>query len=124
MNKKLVITGALFGAIAVIIGAFGAHYLKKTVSAESLVTFEVGVRYQFYHALALLVTGILYKDVTNQLIKWAGNFFICGIVLFSGSLFLLSAQPLWKWLGPVTPIGGLCFILGWMLIAAGVIKKN
>lgn len=124
MNKKFLVAGALLGAVAVILGAFGAHYLKKILTAESLQTFEVGVRYQFYHAIALLVTGILYKDFPGKLLQWAGNFFIAGTVLFSGSLYLLCAQPLWRWLGPVTPLGGLCFILGWLLMAISFAKKS
>jgi uncharacterized membrane protein YgdD (TMEM256/DUF423 family) len=124
MNKKFLTAGALLGAVAVILGAFGAHYLKKILTAESLQTFEVGVRYQFYHAIALLVTGILYKDFSGKPMQWAGNFFIAGAVLFSGSLYLLCAQPLWRWLGPVTPLGGLCFILGWLLMAISFAKKS
>lgn len=124
MNKKFLIAGAFFAAIAVMFGAFGAHYLKKILTPESLSTFEVAVRYQFYHAIALLAAGILYKDFSGNLIKWAGNLFIGGIVLFSGSLYLLCAQPLWRWLGPVTPLGGLCFIGGWLLLAISFTKKN
>lgn len=124
MNKKLLIAGALFAAIAVILGAFGAHYLKKILTAESLQTFEVAVRYQFYHAFALLVAGILNKNFPGKQLQWAGNLFIAGIVLFSGSLYLLCAQPLWRWLGPVTPLGGLCFIGGWLLLAISITKKN
>jgi uncharacterized membrane protein YgdD (TMEM256/DUF423 family) len=124
MNKKFLTAGALLGAVAVILGAFGAHYLKKILTAESLQTFEVAVRYQFYHAIALLAAGILYKDFTGKLMLWAGIFFIAGIILFSGSLYLLCAQPLWRWLGPVTPLGGLCFILGWLLMAISFTKKN
>ena len=124
MSKKFLIAGALLGAVAVILGAFGAHYLKKILTAESLQTFEVAVRYQFYHAIALLAAGILYKDFSGKLMQWAGNFFITGTILFSGSLYLLCTQPLWRWLGPVTPLGGLCFILGWLLMAISFTKKN
>jgi uncharacterized membrane protein YgdD (TMEM256/DUF423 family) len=124
MNKNFLISGALFAAVAVICGAFGAHFLKTKLSAEGLQTFETAVRYQFYHAFALLVTGILYKEFSNKLLKWAGNLFIAGIILFSGSLYILCAVQSLKWIGAITPFGGLCFITGWILLAAGITKKN
>jgi uncharacterized membrane protein YgdD (TMEM256/DUF423 family) len=124
MNKKFIAIGACIGAVSVILGAFGAHALKAVLSPEHLITFETGVRYQFYHAFALLATGILYKEFPNKFLQWAGNFFITGIILFSGSLYLLTTMPEMKWAGPVTPLGGLCFITGWILLAAGCMKKN
>jgi uncharacterized membrane protein YgdD (TMEM256/DUF423 family) len=124
MNKKFITTGAIMGALSVILGAFGAHALKEMVSPEHLVTFETGVRYQFYHAFALLAVGILYKEFPSKLLQWAGNFFIAGTVLFSGSLYILTTMPQMKWAGPVTPLGGLCFIIGWILLAMGCMKKN
>ena len=124
MNKNFLRAGALFAAVAVICGAFGAHFLKTKLSAEGLQTFETAVRYQFYHAFALLVTGILYKEFSNKLLKWAGNLFTAGIILFSGSLYVLSGVQSLKWIGAITPLGGLCFITGWILFAVGVMKKN
>ncbi len=124
MNKNFLTAGALFAAVAVICGAFGAHFLKTKLSAEGLQTFETAVRYQFYHAFALLATGILYKEFSNKLLKWAGNLFIAGIILFSGSLYILCGVQSLKWIGAVTPFGGLCFITGWVLLAAAVAKKN
>ena len=124
MNKKFLTAGALFAAVAVICGAFGAHFLKSKLSAEGLQTFETAVRYQFYHAFALLATGILYKEFSNRLLKWAGNLFTAGIILFSGSLYVLSGVQSLKWIGAITPLGGLCFITGWILFAVGVMKKN
>ncbi|WP_462255333.1 DUF423 domain-containing protein [Ferruginibacter sp.] len=124
MNKFFLTAGALLAAVAVICGAFGAHFLKTKLSAEGLQTFETAVRYQFYHAFALLVTGILYKEFSNKLLKWAGNLFIAGIILFSGSLYILTAVQSVKWIGAITPFGGLCFITGWILLAAGITKKN
>lgn len=124
MKKNFLSAGALLAAIAVIGGAFGAHYLKTKLSAESLQTFETGIRYQFYHALALLAAGIVYKEFPGKQVQWAGNLFIAGIVLFSGSLYILCAAPSMKWLGPVTPLGGLCFISGWLLLALAFMKKN
>ncbi len=124
MNKNFLTAGALLAAVAVICGAFGAHFLKTKLSAEGLQTFETAVRYQFYHAFALLVTGILYKEFSNKLLKWAGNLFIAGIILFSGSLYILCGVQSLKWIGAITPFGGLCFITGWILLAAAVTKKN
>jgi uncharacterized membrane protein YgdD (TMEM256/DUF423 family) len=124
MNKIFLTAGALFAAVAVICGAFGAHFLKTKLSAEGLQTFETAVRYQFYHAFALLVTGILYKEFSNKLLKWSGNLFITGIILFSGSLYILSGVQSLKWIGAITPFGGFCFITGWILLAAAVTKKN
>lgn len=124
MNRKFIITGAFVAALAVILGAFGAHALKEKLSPESLQTFETGVRYQFYHAFALLAVGILYKYFAGKLLQGAGILFICGIVLFSGSLYVLTVVQSIKWIGAVTPLGGLCFITGWVLLAAGVYKKN
>ncbi|MGG9960598.1 DUF423 domain-containing protein [Ferruginibacter sp. SUN106] len=124
MKKSFLTAGALLAAVAVIGGAFGAHYLKTKLPAESLQTFETGVRYQFYHALALLAAGMLYKEFPGKLVQWAGYLFIGGIILFSGSLYILCAAPSMKWVGPVTPLGGLCFILGWLLLAYAFTKKN
>lgn len=124
MNKFFLSAGALFAAIAVICGAFGAHFLKTKLSAESLQTFETAVKYQFYHAFALLLTGIFFKEFCNGFIKWAAVFFVIGIILFSGSLYILCAVKSMRWLGAITPIGGMCFITGWLLLVAGVVKKN
>ena len=98
--------------------------LKEKLSPESLQIFETGVRYQFYHAFALLAVGILYKDFPGKLLQWAGTLFICGIILFSGSLYVLCGVQSMKWIGAITPFGGLCFIAGWILLGSGVSKKN
>jgi len=124
MNKKFLTTGALFGAVAVIFGAFGAHFLKTKLAAESLQTFETAVRYQFYHAFALITVGILYKEYPGKLLQWSGNFFISGTILFSGSLYILCALQSVKWVGAITPFGGLCFITGWILLAVACVRKN
>ena len=124
MNKKFITTAAFVAALAVILGAFGAHALKEKLSAEQLQIFETGVRYQFYHAFALLAVGILYKDFSSKLLQWAGTLFICGIILFSGSLYVLTGVQSMKWIGAITPFGGLCFIAGWVLLGTGVYKKN
>lgn len=120
--------GALMAALAVIIGAFGAHALKAQMPPDQLLVFETGVRYQMYHAFALLVTGMAYLSFPFKQIRLATVFFIIGILLFSGSLYamaLLSIQGVG--IGPVgiiTPIGGLFFILGWLFLLLAIIKKK
>jgi uncharacterized membrane protein YgdD (TMEM256/DUF423 family) len=126
MHKPFIIAAAFIGTLTVALGAFAAHFLKAKLPAESLQIFETAVRYQFYHAFALLATGILYKEFPVKLLQWAGRLFIAGIILFSGSLYVLSianANTI-NWVGAITPFGGLCFIAGWILMAAAVIKKN
>jgi uncharacterized membrane protein YgdD (TMEM256/DUF423 family) len=127
MQKRFIQAAALLGALSVILGAFGAHALKEMISEKSLAIFETGVRYQFYHAVALLLTGILYKEFTNKYVLWAGRLYGLGMLLFCGSLYFLalvdlSAQPGLKAIGAVTPLGGLCFIAGWVLLAVGAGK--
>ena len=129
MQKTFLKTAAVLGALSVILGAFGAHALKHLITDKNLQTFETGVRYQFYHVIALFITGILYKDFTNNYLEWAGRLFCLGILLFSGSLYLLSFIELTnmlglKWVGAITPLGGVCFITGWLLLALGISKKN
>jgi uncharacterized membrane protein YgdD (TMEM256/DUF423 family) len=126
MHKPFIITAAFIGALTVALGAFAAHFLKAKLPAESLQIFETAVRYQFYHVVALLTTGILYKEFSVKLLRWAGCFFITGVILFSGSLYILSiALPnTINWVGAITPFGGLCFIAGWVLMAMAVIQKN
>ena len=113
--------GALLAGIAVALGAFGAHALKTHLSPEDLVTFETGVRYQMYHALALLGTAWAMGRWESSLIEWSGWMFILGTVIFSGSLYtlVLTGQ---RWLGAVTPLGGLAFILGWMLLSLAILR--
>ena len=128
MHKAFIKTAALTGALSVALGSFAAHGLKKILSAESLSIFETAVRYQFYHVFALLGVGILYTSYPNNTMKWAGYFFISGMILFSGSLYLLcyikhNAIPL-QWIGAITPFGGACFITGWILLCFAVMKKR
>lgn len=121
-------TAVLLGALAVVSGAFGAHALKQLLSDKYLAIFETAVRYQFYHVFALLAVGILFKEYPNNYILWSGRLFCFGILIFSGSLYLLTfleamGQHGFKWLGAITPIGGLCLIAGWILMAIGIIYK-
>lgn len=127
MHRNFLMTAVLLGALSVLLGAFAAHQLKQVVSADVLQLFETGVRYQVYHLLALLATGIMYQSFPVKHLQWAGKLFISGIILFSGSLYLLcfvkhnNIQALWA--GAITPFGGLCFIAGWIFLALGVAKK-
>ena len=129
MHKGFIKTAAMFGLLSVALGAFAAHALKKSIADYAVNIFETGVRYQFYNVFALLATGILYKDFPNKFIRWAGIFFVAGIVLFSGSLYCLTyikgaVLPGYDWIGAITPIGGLSFILGWMLLFIGLWKTE
>lgn len=129
MHKNYLATGALFGAIAVVLGAFGAHGLKQIVAAETVQVFQTGVQYQVYHSLALLGVGIIYEKYPNRLVNWAGVFFIAGIILFSGSLYAITAFKVaesvgLKGIGLITPFGGLFFVAGWILLFLGIMKKK
>lgn len=129
MHKRFLLTGSALGALAVILGAFGAHGLKEIVPAETVSVFQTGVQYQMYHAIALLAVAIIYERYANKLITWAGNCFLTGIILFSGSLYILTAIKATgtvglTGIGAVTPIGGLFFIAGWLLLFTGVLKKS
>jgi len=109
--------GSILAGIAVGLGAFGAHSLRGTLSPEDLVTFETGVRYQMYHALALLGVAWAVTQWETVLLEWTGWLFVLGILVFSGSLYILVLTGQ-RWLGAVTPLGGLAFILGWILLAS------
>ncbi len=129
MQTSALRLGSLFAALAVILGAFGAHALKKVLTQELLQTFETGVKYQFYHSFALLITGILYGSFANKLTKLASTFFTIGIILFSGSIYALvmlksSGQVGLGGLGILTPVGGVFFILGWLMLILGIGNKN
>jgi uncharacterized membrane protein YgdD (TMEM256/DUF423 family) len=119
-------TAALAGAIAVALGAFAAHGLKAIWPAELLATFETGVKYQFYHALALLLIALLLGQKKLPAWQWAGRLFTAGIFIFCGSLYLLciAKHVQWPllWLGAITPLGGLCFIGGWLMLGVGFFK--
>ena len=128
MHKGFLRTAAVLGVLAVTLGAFGAHGLKKIVPPETLGTFETGVRYQFYHTLALLAIAILFEKFPLRSIRYAGICFITGIVLFSGSLYLLTLLQATntvglRGIGAITPIGGVFFIVGWICLFLGVGKK-
>ena len=119
--RMYLLIGALLALLGVMLGAFGAHGLKNILDASALATFEVGVRYQMYHALAILLVGGLAAQASLVWRKRAALLFIIGSVLFSGSIYLLVLTGQ-KWLGPVTPLGGLCLMLGWVALVIGVMK--
>lgn len=129
MHKGFLKTGALLALLAVALGAFGAHGLKKMVDADAVAVFDTGVRYQVYHALALLFTGMLFQHFSASKLKWAGYCFIAGIILFSGSLYLLtffkaSGTVGLSGLGILTPIGGVGFLAGWLFLFLSFNKKT
>ena len=127
MKNKLILTGALLGMIAIILGAFGAHALKKVLLPEQLITFETGVRYQMYHALFLIFIGIL-NDLSEKAKKIINYLVIFGVILFSGSIYLLATNTLtsfdFKVIGFLTPIGGLLLILAWGVLFTTFLKKK
>ena len=112
MFKVGLISGSIFSMLSVVLGAFGAHYLKNTLSEYSLSIFQTGVFYQFVHSLGILFIALLSHSLDNINLNLSIWFFISGIFLFSGSLYLLALTDV-KWLGAITPIGGMFFILGW-----------
>ena len=115
--------GALAGLLAVMAGAFGAHGLRHVVSERGLEVFQTAVSYQMYHALVLVVASLMPAlGLSRRLLGIACSFWLAGIVLFSGSLYLLVLSG-HHWLGPVTPIGGVCFMIGWALLVAAALKK-
>ncbi len=121
MDRLFFALGALSGFLAVALGAFAAHGLKSRLTAELLATFETGVRYQMYHALALLAAAWALARWPGPVAAASGWLFVAGTLLFSGSLYALSLTGE-KWLGAVTPVGGLAFLAGWLCLAWGAMK--
>jgi len=114
-RKTLAVAGALI-ALATVLGAFGAHALKAHLSQDKLAVYETAVRYHFFHALGLLAIGVLMRSVDGELLRWSALLVLVGIILFSGSLYLLTfGAP--RFLGVVTPLGGLALIVGWGMFA-------
>lgn len=127
MDKKIFSTAAFFGMTAIILGAFGAHALKKVLTLDQLATFETGVKYQMYHALFLLFLG-LNNHLTLKTKKTILIFTILGIIFFSGSIYLLATNALtsfdFKVIGFITPIGGLLLIVAWSILMLQFLKKK
>lgn len=134
MQKRFVVFGGFSAAMAVSLGAMGAHFLKSKletglITETNLQTFETAVKYQIYHSIAILILVLLSDRFKDRIFQKAGYCFMLGIVFFSGSLYLLSTSNLLglssvRWLGPVTPIGGLFFITGWILLGVAGFKKR
>ncbi len=129
MNAKIIKIAAFFALWAVILGAFGAHSLKEQLSPDRIAIFETGVRYQFYHAISILIIACLMYFNRSKWLTYAAYFHSFGIVCFSGSLYLLSCRYLlgietWTWVGPITPIGGFFFILGWISLIIAFWKND
>jgi uncharacterized membrane protein YgdD (TMEM256/DUF423 family) len=128
MKRKIIITAAIFGALAVVAGAFGAHGLQGLLTPKYLDVWHTAVQYQFYHVFALLFLATIAKE-NNKAINACYYLFTLGIIFFSGSLYLLSCCELlgWDWLifmGPITPIGGLLFIAGWIVLAITAFRNK
>lgn len=122
MQKLFLTMGSIAMALAVALGAFGAHGLKSRLTQEMLNIFETGVQYHFYHAIGLLIVGLVTHYLPDSaLLKWSGWLMVGGILIFSGSLYILATSGL-RWLGAITPVGGLCFIASWVLLTLAVWK--
>jgi uncharacterized membrane protein YgdD (TMEM256/DUF423 family) len=128
MNKRIIIAASIFGMIAVILGAFGAHTLKDRLSSSDLEVWKTAVDYQFYHTFALLFLSTFSRK-NSRIINLSAWFFTIGIFLFSGSLYLISTKEILNFsqvsiIGPITPIGGLFFIMGWISLLIGTLKNK
>lgn len=123
MARIFLFLGALSAFLGVAAGAFGAHGLRSRLSTDMLAVFEVGVRYQMYHAFALLATAWIQTRWPSSMVIAAGWCFVIGTALFSGSLYLLSVTEI-RWMGAITPVGGVTYLLGWLLIALSVWKNR
>ena len=123
MNRRnILLLGAILLALAVLNGAFGVHALKTRLSPEMMAVYKTAVEYQFYHALGLLLVGLIGFHIESKWLNWSGNMLIAGIVLFSGSLYALSITGI-EILGAITPIGGISFVAGWICLAVAIWKR-
>jgi uncharacterized membrane protein YgdD (TMEM256/DUF423 family) len=127
MKRRIVLTGTFIGMLAIILGAFGAHLLKRYLSVDELNTFEVGVRYQMYHALFLLFLSTR-KDMAEKTVKTIYNLVVAGVILFSGSIYLLATKSLtlfdFKIIVFATPLGGFLLIIGWAVLFLSILRKK
>lgn len=123
ISKRFLIMACLLMATAVSLGAFGAHGLKKIITPEMLAIYQTAVQYQFYHALGLLGVAFIAHVNSTKLVNMAGNLMFIGVMIFSGSLYLLVILNI-KWLGAITPIGGVLMVISWVLLAWSVFRSN
>ena len=118
------VAGAFLALVAVMAGAFGAHGLRKLVSERGLEVFQTAVTYQMYHSIALVLLAVLAANgLSRKLLGLSAGFFLAGILLFSGSLYLLVLTDI-RWIGPITPLGGVCFMVGWALLITAGFRHN
>lgn len=122
MSRIILLTACVLLALAVVIGAFGAHALKLRIAEDLMDIYKTGVEYHFYHALGLLLIGILSIHMPSGLLNWSALLLFIGIMVFSGSLYLLALTGI-RWIGAITPVGGLSFIAGWIMLFVAVWKK-
>jgi uncharacterized membrane protein YgdD (TMEM256/DUF423 family) len=122
-TKNFLIMACLLMATAVSLGAFGAHGLKKIITPDMLSVYQTGVQYQFYHALGLLGVAFIAHVNSTKLVNMAGNLMFTGVMIFSGSLYLLVILNI-KWLGAITPIGGVLMVISWVLLAWAVFRSD
>jgi uncharacterized membrane protein YgdD (TMEM256/DUF423 family) len=121
--KLFLILGGINAALVVMLGAFGAHGLKAKLTAEMLAVYQTGVHYHLFHALGLLAVGLVASQIADSVwLKWSGWLMLLGIILFSGSLYVLSVSGL-RWLGMVTPFGGVAFIAAWIVFVIAIAKS-
>jgi uncharacterized membrane protein YgdD (TMEM256/DUF423 family) len=123
MSRKFGSLGAVLAGLSVAAGAFGAHSLKEIISVDMLAAFETAARYQMYHALALLVVSGMLKHDPERGLRVAGWWFVAGIALFSGSLYVVALTST-RWVGAITPLGGVAFLAGWMTLAWNLWRKT
>ncbi|MBM7035508.1 DUF423 domain-containing protein [Vibrio ulleungensis] len=121
--RILGLLAALLGLTGVALGAFAAHGLKAYLAPESLEVFTTGVHYQMMHALAVLALVGVYQGIPDKKLIWAGRWMVVGVLLFSGSLYLLATTSI-RWFGPITPLGGVGFLIGWALVALTFLKST
>ena len=123
MAKLFLALGCINALLVVLIGAFGAHALKARLTVENMAVFQTGVQYHFYHAVGLILLGLIALQIPiTPYLRWSGWLMLVGIILFSGSLYALSITNI-RWLGMITPLGGTAFIIAWLLLTIGIMKS-
>ncbi len=130
LQRTILLTGAFFAATSVVLGAMGSHSLKPLLTPDQFYSFDTGVRYQMYHALAIIIIGILLQFIhSRHRLPYAFVSYCIGILFFSGSIYLVATRDVMRvqyptWFFLITPLGGMFFILGWILFAAGILLKK
>lgn len=122
-SRGFIFIGVIGGFLSVAFGAFGAHAIKQWLSADLMAIYQTAVSYQMYHSLALILVALIYQHHQHKLIKYAGWLMFAGIIIFSGSLYVLTLTDT-RWLGAITPVGGTLLLLAWLMLAFGIHKKT